>query len=63
MKTMLLMRTILFFGILSGLSSCARPTGDFCLIAKPITYSGYGDTEETIYQVRQHNAVYKELCE
>lgn len=61
MKTKL-MKTILFFGILSGLSSCVRMTGDFCLVVKPISYSGSRDTQETIYQIRQHNAVYQELC-
>lgn len=35
---------------------------DYCLIAKPITFSGSGDTRETIRQVREHNAAYLTTC-
>lgn len=33
----------------------------FCDVAEPIAWSG-GDTPETIVQVKEHNAVGKELC-
>lgn len=33
----------------------------FCLVAKPI-YWADGDTDDTIKQVKEHNAVYKRLC-
>ena len=39
-------------------SSGAAP---FCKVAEPIYWSGK-DTEKTIAQIREHNAVGKELC-
>lgn len=32
------------------------------MVAKTITYSATLDTEATVHQIRQHNAVYQELC-
>lgn len=45
------------------LSGCVcKAGGDYCVVAKTITYSATLDTEETVHQIRQHNAVYQELC-
>lgn len=54
------------------LASCASLTGSagtdplpgagaFCEIARPVTWSSR-DTDETILQVKAHNAVGKRLC-
>ena len=58
-----------------ALTGCAAMTGssattdvapkpvasDFCLIAKPIRWSVH-DTDETILQAKEQNAVGKKLC-
>lgn len=57
---------------LLALTSCASltsshgrtdpaPAREFCLIAHPIRWS-VKDTDETIRQAREHNAVGKKLC-
>lgn len=33
----------------------------YCLVAKPIYWSAK-DTDDTIRQIKEHNAVWKELC-
>lgn len=50
------------------LTGCATTTGfgvttkaPFCSVAKPIFWS-IGDTDKTIAQVKEHNAVGRELC-
>ena len=52
--------------LLLTLTSCETPmatvgTDAFCSIAKPITWSVH-DTDETIREVKEHNAVYTKLC-
>lgn len=58
------MKKILCFALLVVLTGCVckAPTGDYCLITRTITYSGTWDTPDTVNQIRQHNAVYQELC-
>ena len=56
------MKTLCLLALLV-LSGCTYKTdGDFCLIAKTITYSASMDTPATVHQIRQHNAVFQELC-
>lgn len=54
------------------LNACGTTTGSdvieptvgadtFCRVAKPITWSSR-DTDETIREVKEHNAVYVRLC-
>jgi hypothetical protein len=49
------------------LTSCATTTGSdaptesFCALAKPIHWSAK-DTDETIIEVKEHNAVWKKYC-
>ena len=37
--------------------------GDYCRIAKPITYDGVKDTAETVKQIEAHNSQYVCVCE
>lgn len=39
-----------------------NPSLVVCESFRVITYSRLNDTEETIRQIREHNAVYRELC-
>lgn len=39
----------------------AKPTNEFCAIAKPIYWSK-SDSDKTLQQVKEHNAVWKKLC-
>lgn len=52
--------------LLSILPGCqttgTTATGIPCQALEPITFSGAHDTPETIQQVREFNAVLKELC-
>ncbi|QBX37208.1 hypothetical protein E4M01_05150 [Brevundimonas sp. MF30-B] len=54
------------------LSACATMTGSgaiepiqgaatYCAVARPITWSSR-DTDETIREVKEHNAVWSRLC-
>lgn len=46
----------------SGATSTPPPAAEtYCQIAKPITWSSR-DTDDTIRQVKEHNAVYLRLC-
>lgn len=52
--------------LLPILASCAtttasNATNSFCLAAKPIYWSAK-DTDETIKEAKEHNAVGKKLC-
>ena len=60
MPTMLEMSLISLLFV--GACSASSGGGSFCSIAKPIYVSPL-DTEETIRQVLEHDAVYEELCE
>jgi len=53
-------RTILAMLLLVG----CTPTvvSDYCVNARPITYSASQDSQETIRQVRESNAVFQALC-
>lgn len=54
---------------LATLGACATTTGSvapiepntFCLLAQPIRWS-QSDTDETIRQAKEHNAVGKRVC-
>jgi hypothetical protein len=56
--------------LLPTLTACAALTStagikghaSFCDVAKPISFSRLNDTAETIAAVKEHNAVYDELC-
>jgi hypothetical protein len=37
--------------------------GDYCRIAKPISYDGKVDTPETVQQIEAHNSRYVCVCE
>lgn len=55
--------SVIVIGMTLLLTSCATATdGDFCSIAMPIYYSALYDTEETIVQIREHNAIIEDLC-
>ena len=62
-----LLLVAVFAVLLLSLMSCSQTsstvTSDFCLIAEPIRYSKSKDTAETVAQVREHNAVWKRLCD
>ncbi len=55
--------------ILSATSGCVtgltgvEVQGDYCRIAKPITYDGTDDTPETVRQIELHNSQYVCVCE
>lgn len=54
---------VIMIGMIATLPACTKLiSGDFCAIADPIEYSALFDTQETIQQIREHNAVYDELC-
>ena len=58
---------IALLGVLT-LSSCQTSStgirsGEFCLIAEPITYSQSQDSLATVEQIRAHNRVGRELCD
>mgnify|MGYP003291622525 CR=1 FL=1 len=36
---------------------------DFCLFLNPISYSGDKDSEETIEQIQEYNAIFEEFCD
>lgn len=40
----------------------ATPNSVPCPALKPISFSAKGDTVQTIKEVREYNAVHKELC-
>jgi len=57
--------TLLPILLLAGLTGCATGSAapsDYCLIAKPITYSPQ-DTPGTVAQIEQHNSDYVCACE
>lgn len=45
----------------SGATEPAAGADTFCTIAKPITWSA-SDTDQTIREVKEHNAVGRRLC-
>jgi hypothetical protein len=57
--------------LLPTLNGCApqiqtpeiKSHASFCEIAKKITFSRLNDTEQTIKEIKEHNAVFAELCE
>lgn len=55
--------------ILSATSGCVTDLtgvevkGDYCRIAKPITYDGKVDTQETVQQIEHHNSQFACVCE
>ena len=55
--------------ILIGTGACVTSStgiaikGDYCRIAKPITFDGKADTAETITQIQLHNSQYMCVCE
>lgn len=48
--------------LLLSAAGCAKTTDTACVAFQPIRYSPSRDTVETVTQVRQHNAAWKELC-
>lgn len=58
------MKKILYAALFAALSGCVckAPNGDYCQTTRTITYSATLDTTETVNQIRQHNAVFQELC-
>lgn len=75
-KKLARLRTLVSLFAMLPLANCAQmmdfagiePKGtvtvspdSFCLIAQPITWSTK-DTDQTIEQVKEHNAVFKRLC-
>ena len=57
-------RTIAISTAASLLAAGCQPSvvSDFCLLARPITYSAQQDAPETKAQIREHNAVFDKLC-
>jgi len=53
-------------GVMLTLTACLTTnttvTDVSCLAFKPITFSGSKDTQQTIKEVREHNAAWDELC-
>jgi hypothetical protein len=43
-------------------SQVVTNSDSFCLIAQPILFDRFNDTEPTIEQVKEHNAIGKRLC-
>lgn len=60
------MRWLLLVIAVVALEGCATnrpaPVNTFCTIAKPITWAT-SDTDPTIAEVKEHNAVGAELCQ
>lgn len=67
-----LLLALMLLAAMPILSACAKMTGSggiepvqgadtFCGVAKPIMWSSQ-DTDETIREVKEHNAVYVRLC-
>lgn len=47
-----------------AVSACVpKPVDTFCLNYKPVHYSASQDSEETKRQIKENNAVWKELCQ
>ena len=67
-------RATTLLAVMLTLSACATTTGSsaapepiagaetFCRVAQPILWDD-ADTDETIRQVKAHNAVWKRLCQ
>lgn len=49
-------------GCVAGLTE-AEVKGDYCRIAKPITYDTTVDTPDTVRQIEQHNSEFVCVCE
>lgn len=62
----MLLKGLTLLAIAPALALCSPMTrtvviNTYCDVSSPITYSSR-DTQETINQVTEHNAVYDELC-
>lgn len=62
------MKTMLALAMLGLWGCAASPVVDdagrvACQAFRPITYSMFKDTSETVEQIRGHNAAYKSLCQ
>jgi hypothetical protein len=60
------LRPLLLLTILSVTSGCVTGStalvGDYCRIAKPITYDSKADSAETVKAVENHNSIYECVC-
>jgi hypothetical protein len=52
--------------ILSATSGCVTGStalvGDYCRIAKPISYDSKTDSAETVKEIEAHNSIYECVC-
>jgi hypothetical protein len=61
------LRPFLTLMILLGLTGCVTDStafvGDYCRIAKPITYDSKADTAETVKEIEMHNSKWACVCD
>lgn len=60
-KICAVMTAIVGISALAGCSTNLRAAYVYCQVEQPISWSTK-DTDQTISEVKQHNAVYKSLC-
>jgi hypothetical protein len=60
------LRPLLTLTILLVLTGCVTDStalvGDYCRIAKPITYDSKADTVETVKEIETHNSAWSCVC-
>ena len=58
---------LLLLTILSATSGCVTGStalvGDYCRIAKPISYDSKADTAETVKEIESHNSKWACVCD
>jgi hypothetical protein len=61
------LRPFLTLMILLGLTGCVTDStalvGDYCLIAKPISYDSKADSAETVKEIETHNSKWACVCD
>jgi len=61
------LRPLLLLTILSATSGCVTGStalvGDYCRIAKPISYDSKADSAETVKEIEAHNSKWACVCD
>jgi len=61
------LKPLLLLTILSATSGCVTGStalvGDYCRIAKPISYDSRADTAETVKEIESHNSKWACVCD
>lgn len=62
-KPLLLLTLLALSGCATGLMKPRVAVGDYCRIAKPITYNSKLDSMKTVAQIETHNSVWVCVCQ